>query len=213
MQTRNYFKYVFYLYFVVGVSCVAAGEAEDFFSAIRIDDVGTLKSLFKRGFDPNTRDPKGVPALLWAVQVESPKAAALIAEQAALDVEVTTAAGETALMLAALKADLPLCRRLLERGAVVNRSGWTPLHYAASGGDHKIVSLLLERGAVVDAESPNKTTPLMMAARYGSEESVDRLLASGADATRRNELGLRAVDFARMSGREFLLKKLGATTP
>jgi ankyrin repeat protein len=212
-MVRIYFRYISYLIVVVGFSCANAGAYEDLFSAIRIDDAGTVKSVFKRGFDPNTRDPKGVPALLWALQMDSPKSAAVIAEQPGLDVDASNQAGETALMLAALKGDLVLCQHLLERGAAVNRLGWTPLHYAASGGEAKVVALLLERGAAIDAESPNQTTPLMMAARYGSEAGLDRLLASGADATRRNELGLRAVDFARLAGREFLLRKLGATPP
>lgn len=213
MSFRIYLRCAFYLFVGIGVSFANAGAYEDLFSAIRIDDAGTVTALFKRGFDPNTRDPKGVPALSWAVQMDSPKAAAVIAEQAGLDVDAINPAGETALMLAALKGDLALCLRLLDRGAAVNRTGWTPLHYAASGADAKVVALLLERGAGIDAESPNQTTPLMMAARYGSEAGLDRLLASGADATRRNALGLRAVDFARMSGREFMLKKLAPTPP
>jgi ankyrin repeat protein len=213
MKIRSYFRYLTYLFVLIGFSCANAGAYEDLFSAIRIDDAGTVKAVFKGGFDPNTRDPKGVPALLWALQMDSPKSAAVIAEQSGLDVDASNQAGETALMLAALKGDLVLCQQLLQRGAAVNRPGWTPLHYAASGDEAKVVALLLERGASVDAESPNRTTPLMMAARYGSEAGLDRLLASGADTTRRNELGLRAVDFARMSGREFLLKKLAVTPP
>ena len=202
MPFRSYFRYLSYLFVVVGFSFSNAGTYDDLFSAIRIDDAGTVKAVFQRGFDPNTRDPKGVPALSWAVQMDSPRSAAVIAGQPGLDVDAINPAGETALMLAALKGDLALCQRLLERGAAVNRPGWTPLHYAASGGEVKVVALLLERGAAIDAESPNQTTPLMMAARYGGEAGLDRLLASGADATRRNALGLRAVDFARMSGRE-----------
>jgi uncharacterized protein len=201
LNLRKYFRYIVYLIVIYGVSPSIAGDVEDLFSAIRIDDAGTVKSLLQRGLDPNVRDNKGVPALLWALQIDAPKSAAVIAEQAALDVDAANEAGETALMLAALKADMALCRRLLERGAAVNRPGWAPLHYAASSSDGKIVMLLLERGAAVDAESPNRSTPLMMAARYGSEEGLDRLLARGADTTRRNELGLRAVD---------LLKKLAA---
>jgi uncharacterized protein len=206
---RNYFRLIAYLFVITGVSVSNANDRDDFLSAVRIDDAGTLKSLFQRGFDPNAVAANGVPVLLWAVQIDSPKSAAVIAEQPGLDVDATNASGETALMLAALKGDMALCLRLLERGAAVNRPGWTPLHYAASGNEPKTVALLLARGAVVDAESPNRTTPLMMAARYGSEGGLDRLLASGADATRRNELGLRAVDFARLAGRDFLLRKLG----
>jgi ankyrin repeat protein len=73
----------------------------------------------------------------------------------------------------------------------------------------QVVELLLARGAAVDAVSPNGSTPLMLAARYGSEESVNLLLARGADAARRNERQLRAADFARLAGREALAVRLG----
>ena len=58
------------------------------------------------------------------------------------------------------------------------------------------------------AGAPNGTTPLMMAAQYGSEESVALLLKRGADAKRRSQLDLSAIDFARKAGREVLAKQL-----
>ena len=97
---------------------------------------------------------------------------------------------------------------LIERGAALNQPGWSALHYAATGPEPKIVQLLLERGADIDAASPNGTTPLMMAAQYGSEESVKLLLARGADAKRRNQRDMGAVDFAKLSGREPLVRRL-----
>jgi uncharacterized protein len=81
---------------------------------------------------------------------------------------------------------------------------------ASLGPEVRLVKLLLDRGATVDAESPNGTTPLMMAAQYGSEESVDALLARGADPKRRNQRNMAALDFARLSGREPLVKQLEA---
>ena len=72
------------------------------------------------------------------------------------------------------------------------------------------MSLLIERGAEIDAVSPNGTTPLMMAAQYGSEDSVKLLLEHGADAKRRNQRNLGAADFARLSGREALTQRLEA---
>jgi hypothetical protein len=90
----------------------------------------------------------------------------------------------------------------------VNKPGWSPLHYAATGPDPKIVELLLDRGAVVDADSPNRSTPLMMAARYGKEGSVKLLLARGADPKRTNDLNQTAADFARSAGRESLAAQL-----
>jgi ankyrin repeat protein len=67
-----------------------------------------------------------------------------------------------------------------------------------------MVRLLLEHHAYIDAESPNKTTPLMMATHYGHGDVVRLLLDGGADPTLRNEQGLTAVDFARRAGRDEL---------
>ena len=97
---------------------------------------------------------------------------------------------------------------LLARGGQVNRAGWTPLHYAASGPEPKLVALLLERGALIEAHSPNRTTPLMMAARYGANDSAVLLLQRGADVRVKNDAGFNAVDFARQAGREPLAAQL-----
>jgi ankyrin repeat protein len=99
-------------------------------------------------------------------------------------------------MMAALKGQTDLARRLIARGADVNKTGWSPLHYAATGGHQAMISLLLDAHAYIDAESPNGTTPLMMAAQYGSIAAVRQLLEAGADASLRNQLGLTAQDFA-----------------
>ena len=70
------------------------------------------------------------------------------------------------------------------------------------------MKLLLDRGADIDAASPNGTTPLMMAAQYGADDSVKLLLQRGADLSKRNQRGLGPVDFARLSGREPLVRLL-----
>jgi ankyrin repeat protein len=71
-----------------------------------------------------------------------------------------------------------------------------------------VVALLLERGAAIEARSPNGTTALMMAARYGNEQSVAVLLEHKADTQTRNDRGMNAADFARSVGREALAKRL-----
>ncbi|MNC96496.1 Ankyrin repeats (3 copies) [compost metagenome] len=71
-----------------------------------------------------------------------------------------------------------------------------------------MVELLLARGAPIDARSPNGTTPLMMAARYGAIDAADLLARRGADRTLRNDRGLNAADFAAGAGRDDLAQRL-----
>jgi hypothetical protein len=68
--------------------------------------------------------------------------------------------------------------------------------------------LLLEHHAFVDAESPNGTTPLMMAAQYGTGDAVRLLLEAGAQALQANKQGLSALDFAQRASRPDAIKLL-----
>ena len=185
-----------------------SGSFDDFFIAIRNDNVGKLNNLLQRGFDPNTRNEKGQPGLMVAMREQSPKVARVLVDQPTIDVNALNLAGESALMIAAIKGDLASVKLLLDRGARLNQPGWTALHYAASGQEPKTVEWLLDRGAEIDALSPNGSTPLMLAAQHGSEVSVDLLLARGANMALRNTQNLGAIDFARSGGRDYLVKKL-----
>lgn len=205
---RFSFRYLAYLLIAIAISPVSAGSYDDFFRALTRDDVSWLRSLLQQGVDPNTRDPKGYPALSLALRRESPGAFALLLSQPGTDVNALNAAGESPLMLAAIAGDLQASQMLLARGARVNGPGWTPLHYAAAGPNSKLVELLLSQGADLEAEAPNGSTPLMLAAQTGPEATIDLLLRRGADPKRRNQRELQAVDFARMGGREWLVKRL-----
>ncbi|MCA0243330.1 MAG: ankyrin repeat domain-containing protein [Proteobacteria bacterium] len=190
-----------------------AGAYEDFFRAIELDDAARLRELLARGMDPNTLDPKGQHGLFLALRGGAAKAVQALLEPADTRIDSANAAGETPLMMAALRADVDAMRALMARGAAVNRPGWTPLHYAASSPSAAPVKLLLEQGAAVDARSPNGNTPLMLAARYGSEDSVALLLAKGADRKLRNDRNQTAADTARLDGRESLARRLETGNP
>lgn len=190
-----------------------AGAYEDFFSAIQRDDGNAIEALLRRGFDPNTRDPKGQVGLTLALQDGSLKAFAALMASRQLQVEARNAQDESPLMMAALKGHVDAVKQLLARDADVNKTGWTPLHYAASAGSPQhaeIISILLERHAYIDATSPNGTTPLMMAAHYGSTQAVQLLLEEGADPTLKNQLGLTATDFAMRVGRTESAERIAA---
>ena len=201
-------KKVFYLLMVLSVSQANGGAYEDLFRAINIDDAAAVRSLLERGIDPNSVDERGHQALYLALREGSTQVAAVLMAHPGLRVDATNAAGETALMMAALRGNLESAKRLVERGSAVNREGWAPLHYAASGPSAAMVRFLLDRGAAIDAPSPNGSTALMLAARYGSEESVKVLLERGADARLKNARDLDAAAFARLGGREALAERL-----
>ena len=175
---------------------------DDFFNAIRLDNPNTLQALLQRGFDPNTVDQQGTPALMRALQEQSYRAAEVLADHPQIRAEVRSPRDESPLMLAALRGQDALVVKLVSKGAAVNKSGWTPLHYAAPGGHVRIAAFLIGAHADVNAESPNGTTPLMMAAMYSSSDMVKLLLESGAEAYPRNDLDLSAEDFAVKAGRD-----------
>jgi ankyrin repeat protein len=197
----NYFKYSFYIFVLIGFSAASAGSYEDFFQGVTRDDDAVVSQLIARGFDVNTTGPGGVPALLLAIREPSPKVIGVLLKTPGIRAEVRNAKDESALMLAALAGMRDVCARLIALDADVNKTGWTPLHYAATGGHDAVIRLLLEHYAYIDAESPNQTTPLMMAAMYGTPSSVTLLLDAGADAKLRNAAGLSALDFAQRGQR------------
>jgi len=198
---RTYLKFFFYLIFSTGLCGASAGAFDDWFVAIKRDDPQAVAELLKRGFDPNTVDPAGRQGLFMALQDGSLKVAQVLVASPKTKVEWRSPKDESPLMIAALKGHAELVKKLIARDADVNKPGWAPLHYAATGGHLEIMQILLDENAYIDAESPNKSTPLMVAAQYGSTPAVKLLLEAGADPTLRNELGLSAVEFALRGNR------------
>ena len=196
----NSFKKLLYLIVLIGYSFSYAGSYEDFFQALALDNAPVVQALLKRGFDPNSVNPKGQAALLLAMRLPAPAVAKILIAHPETKVEVRTDKDESPLMLAAIKGQVELCRQLIARDADVNKPGWAPLHYAATSGNAQVIQLLLDHYAYIDAESPNGSTPLMMAAMYGSADAVKVLLDAGADASLRNAIGLTALDFAQRAG-------------
>ena len=185
-----------------------ATPADDMERAIVQDNDVSTRRMLEQGLNPNTLNNKGVPVLYSAIQFESYRVAKALLDSPKLDVNQTSPQGETALMMAAFRGQTDLAKRLIERGAAVNRTGWTPLHYAATNGHVEMIRYLMSQRADINASSPNESTPLMMAAMYGSDDGVDALLAAGADPTKKNQLGLTAGDFADKAQRDRVAKKL-----
>ena len=193
---RNLVRFCLYLVAATVFSVAQADSFNDFFRAVRSDNASGVESLLRRGFDPNTRDERGLTGLLIAIREPSPRVIQVLLASPQTKVEIRNDNDESPLMLAAIKGQMDLVKQLIARDADINKPGWTALHYAASSGQVEIMKLLLEKYAFIDAQSPNGTTPLMMAAMYGSPQSVKLLLDEGADPLMKNQQNMTATDFA-----------------
>lgn len=174
-----------------------ASSLDSLIKAVKFDDVSAVRKALAQGADPNATDPQGMPLIVLAAREKSDNVAKALMADPKTNIEKVDAAGENAMMLAALNGDTDLVKALIDKGAEVNKKGWSPLHYAAANGNDDIVKLLLDHSAYVDAGSPNGTTPLMMAARGNHLSTVKVLLDAGADSHVKNQIGLTALDFAK----------------
>ena len=178
-----------------------AGAYEDFFKAVKLDNIKQVQSLLQRGFDPNTvEEERSETGLIIALREDANKVFELLLQTKDVNLDARARNGDSALMIAAYKGRYDAVKALLDKGAEPNQTGWAALHYAAAVGNNEIVQLLLDRSAYIDAESPNQTTPIMMAARGGHILTVKLLLDEGADVTLKNGAGMTALDFARAGG-------------
>ena len=184
----------------VGLASPAVAQAAnpaDWWVYVANDYPDDIKALLARGEDPNVRYKNGQPALMRAVVDGAWKVFDVIAADKRTDVNAENPAGETPLMYLAIAGQTERAKKLIARGAQVNRLGWTPLHYAASKGQLEMARLLLAHQAMANAPAPNGETPLMMAALSGRKPMVDLLLKAGADVGTRDTKGQTAADWAR----------------
>ncbi len=192
-----------FVYALIGIclllsACATwADDANDLNLAVSRDESHGLSKLLEKGVDPNLKEPqRGETPLMIAVREKAMRSLEVLLDNPKTNIEASANNGDTALMIASFTQNTAAVKALLAHDAEVNRHGWAPLHYAAAVGGTEIVKLLLDKSAYVDAESPNKTTPLMMAARGGQTDAARALIDGGADVSLKNDQGLSALDFA-----------------
>jgi ankyrin repeat protein len=196
----------------LGAMAATPQQLSTFFRAVQMDDARTVKAMLGTQVDPNELSPVGgEPPLVLALREGSMQVFTTLLAHPGIRLETAAINGNTALMMAAFKANRPAVEALIAKGAAVDRPGWTPLHYAAAAGDDGIAALLLQHGAHIDAVSPRASgsfTPLMMAAREGKEDSALFLLGRGANPKLRNGEGLTAAQIAARAEHASLAKAL-----
>ena len=210
----NHFKLIAFCLCYLCVFSSASASEDAWFSAIKKGDEWALSGLLFKGTSINAVDKKGNTAAHLSAKAGDLNTLKWLLKQKEVDINRRNGAGETALMLALLEGHWGIANVLLDKGAQVNQVGWTPLHYAAAsqgeGASGMVGKLVEDHAAYIDAESPNGTTPLMMAAQYGSPEAVRAFIEIGADVELKNQLGLTALDFAQRGERPDAIRYLSA---
>ena len=194
----------------MGESPELSPAAEALAGAVAGGQSHMVRALLSAGFDVNTRLERGYTALHVAAWNEKPEIVSLLLEFHA-DTNAIADNGATPLACAKTRE---VAQLLIDHGArtdFVDSKGRTLLHLAAWYGSAELVSLLVERGLDVNAVAgESELAPLHFAA---TREVAERLLASGADASRRDKHGRTAVALAAYYGRqdvvELLLAHLG----
>ncbi|MBR7792122.1 ankyrin repeat domain-containing protein [Undibacterium sp. FT147W] len=172
----------------------------DFVFAVKFNDAPAVQEFLQRGMDVNSvEEYRGESMLMTALRNNAMRVVDVLLQVPDLKINARAKNGDTALMVASFLGNADAIRKIIAHGAEVNQPGWTALHYAAANGSVEAIALLLEHHAYIDTESPNKTTPLMMATRFGKLDAARLLIVEGADLTLKNDLGMTALDFAKES--------------
>jgi hypothetical protein len=172
-----------------------------FAMAVEAGNLEQIESWFAEGLDPDfvgERIGTGLMIAAW----QGDLAMLELFRSKGADINRTNANGEQALMLAAWNGHAEAVRWLLDHGARVNRGrqDWSALHYAVFSGNEPITRMLLELGADVNAQAPNGSSVLMMAAREGREALAGMLLDWGADPRLTNDRGEDALVWSMRHG-------------
>ena len=221
------------LFALAAIALAAGTSSDDFYKAIRADDLAQLKKLVAAG-DVNVKDRHAATPLMYAAAVGSPDAMKMLLAAGA-DAKVTDAFGATPLMWGA--ANLEKVRLLVAAGAEVNarsKQGMTPLLVAAStAGSIDIVRFLLAKGAdlkgggasveeppaAVPAEKQGMPqqrksaaggdfTPLLAAAIANDLDMVRLFVERGVDVNAATAKGDTALQYAAGAGNLAMVKLL-----
>lgn len=167
---------------------------------IESENIDILKLLLESGSDSNTEhptlyiQPTNILTLLNLAQKHKLKGKKV-------NLEIQNKEGDTPLISAVWKENLPMIKKLITFGADANGKGIegiTPLLVASSLCETpEIPQFLINKKANINVYTNTKTwTPLMLASSYGRKEIVKLLIKNRADINAQNDMGETAVFFA-----------------
>jgi ankyrin repeat protein len=177
-------------------------------------DTARLVRFVREGLDPNTscRWLPGVTLLSWFLRRRDIFAVSTVI-QSGCDVSQLIEGRQgwpwPPLHVAANEGLAEIVWLLLLDGADLNRleQGWSALFLATTNPSSEIAELLLDAGAAVDV-GLYKETPLMRASGHGYLDTVQLLVARGADLNRADSQGHTPLHYAAEGGHHAVVKFL-----
>ena len=101
-----------------------------------------------------------------------------------------------------------LCKMFgLDPEGEIDRS-WVPLHYVSMANIPEVVKVLLANNCPVDIRAEDGTTPLHIAAAFGSINVIKMLIEKGADTCLKNNKGKTFWDLASQELKTAVIKKI-----
>jgi ankyrin repeat protein len=155
---------------------------QEWFDAARAGRIDILGALYDAHYPLDAKTHAGYTALILAAYDEQPAALDYLL-QAGADPCVGDRNGNTALMGALYKGELPIARRLLKTRCPIdqmNNAGETALSFAALFGRLEILPELVARGADPNHVDARGDTPLAIARKQGNAEAAAALRKVGA---------------------------------
>jgi ankyrin repeat protein len=170
---------------------VAVGGCTALYIAALLGHLPSCKVLASSGASIEAANDLGYTPLMAAIEGDHEevidfflKSGANVNPDVIATMEVEGLGGTFPLYTATRKENLAVIKKLLKRGADVNRTtpnGWTPLKSAAQQGSLGIVKVLVDAGADPNVADDTNYTPLMNAVSGEHEDIVKILLKFNAD--------------------------------
>ena len=166
-------------------------------------DLDAVRTLLKKGADPNAPQPDGATALHWAVHWDDLSTAEVLIKAGAR-LDAVNDLGVFALSLACSNGSSAMVKRLIAAGASVRAalpSGESAVMTCARTGAADAIRGLAERGADVNARETHRgQTALMWAAGGKHPGAVKVLVERGADVNAVSTGGFTPLMFAAREG-------------